>query len=50
MHNNLKIQTLWLVFKILLLKKLQLQSYEVHNFEFFLVIHVNISFWIGIES
>ena len=49
MHNNMKIQTLWLVFKILLLKKLQLHSPEVHNFDlfFFLVIHVNITFWIG---
>ena len=49
MHNNLKIQTLWLACKILLLKKPQLHSPEVHNFDFFLVIHVNITFWIGIE-
>ena len=35
MHNNLKIQTQRLVFKILLLKKLQLHSPEVHNFDFF---------------
>ena len=35
MHNNLNIQILWLVFKILFLKKVQLHCAEVHIFDFF---------------